>query len=603
MDSRSSALPLGQPDITGDSDEEADVYDWKSRVSGLQDESRAPRTASRQASIQQLRDDEGLHSNTPDTGETSSSSELEEDDQVPHPFYHYAAEKRDTYADAKLIYQRHRMDTLSEKDLGSPMLQGRSYTMPTTLDGDMSLNRTASITSRQSRPSHRGTGPTGVQSGYSKDSFPALQSHMGDFQTLRSDAALVADAAARSHNHHPGLPHEFKDPLLAHEGVHGAGAGVGLGSGPGGLASNEESIVNEVQSICDKIKTLLDLRQKYMKLSFQCPGQNPKDDEHWEVYPPPPNPVWNEQKARELAPEYIPPNSTSSSLYMADPRAHGDQGPIELQRWTTTASQAGSEKGPSSPTGMKKARKAGHAIGEDFDLNECYIPRKEGRSLAFEMDGGSVYQVYDEQGQPLAEVPTLRDYYVALDTILEIASDGPAKSFAYRRLQYLEGRYNLYTLLNEYEEVADTKKVPHRDFYNVRKVDTHVHHSACMNQKHLLRFIKSKMKKCPDEVVIDRDGKQLTLREVFESIHLTAYDLSIDTLDMHAHTDSFHRFDKFNLKYNPIGQSRLRDIFLKTDNFIKGRYLADITREVISDLESSKYQMVRTLVKRPWLTN
>ena len=37
-----------------------------------------------------------------------------------------------------------------------------------------------------------------------------------------------------------------------------------------------------------------------------------------------------------------------------------------------------------------------------------------------------------------------------------------------------------------------------RDFYNVRKVDTHVHHSSSMNQKHLLRFIKSKMKRSPD---------------------------------------------------------------------------------------------------------
>ncbi len=35
------------------------------------------------------------------------------------------------------------------------------------------------------------------------------------------------------------------------------------------------------------------------------------------------------------------------------------------------------------------------------------------------------------------------------------------------------------------------------DFYNVRKVDTHVHHSSSMNQKHLLRFIKSKMKRSP----------------------------------------------------------------------------------------------------------
>ena len=31
-----------------------------------------------------------------------------------------------------------------------------------------------------------------------------------------------------------------------------------------------------------------------------------------------------------------------------------------------------------------------------------------------------------------------------------------------------------------------------------------------------------------------RDGKNLTLAEVFASLSLTAYDLSIDTLDMHV---------------------------------------------------------------------
>jgi AMP deaminase len=46
------------------------------------------------------------------------------------------------------------------------------------------------------------------------------------------------------------------------------------------------------------------------------------------------------------------------------------------------------------------------------------------------------------------------------------------------------------------------------------------------------------MKKSPDEVVLFRDGKHLTLREVFESINLTAYDLSIDTLDMHVSTQA-----------------------------------------------------------------
>lgn len=38
----------------------------------------------------------------------------------------------------------------------------------------------------------------------------------------------------------------------------------------------------------------------------------------------------------------------------------------------------------------------------------------------------------------------------------------------------------------------------------------------------------------PQDVVIFRDGKYLTLQQVFESLNLTAYDLSIDTLDMHV---------------------------------------------------------------------
>ena len=44
---------------------------------------------------------------------------------------------------------------------------------------------------------------------------------------------------------------------------------------------------------------------------------------------------------------------------------------------------------------------------------------------------------------------------------------------------------------------------------------------------------------------------------------LIRYDLNVDTLDMHADKNTFHRFDRFNLKYNPFGQSRLREIFIK----------------------------------------
>jgi AMP deaminase len=94
----------------------------------------------------------------------------------------------------------------------------------------------------------------------------------------------------------------------------------------------------------------------------------------------------------------------------------------------------------------------------------------------------------------------------------------------------LLAKFNLHVIINHHRELEAQKSVPHRDFYNIRKVDTHVHHSACMNQKHLLRFIKHKLKHVPNEIVVFRDGKFLTLGEVFKSLHLTAYDLSIDTL-------------------------------------------------------------------------
>jgi len=39
-----------------------------------------------------------------------------------------------------------------------------------------------------------------------------------------------------------------------------------------------------------------------------------------------------------------------------------------------------------------------------------------------------------------------------------------------------------------------------------------------------------------------------------------------------------------------VGESQLREIFLKTSNHIDGRYFAQLMKEVFSDLEESKYQ-------------
>uniref|UniRef100_A0A2P2LH03 AMP deaminase n=3 Tax=Rhizophora mucronata TaxID=61149 RepID=A0A2P2LH03_RHIMU len=224
---------------------------------------------------------------------------------------------------------------------------------------------------------------------------------------------------------------------------------------------------------------------------------------------------------------------------------------------------------------------------------EPFAYTSEGKSdHFFEIQDGviHVYPSKDSKEElfPVADATT---FFTDLHHILKVIALGNMRTLCHHRLNLLEQKFNLHLMLNADREFLAQKSAPHRDFYNVRKVDTHVHHSACMNQKHLLRFIKSKLRKEPDEVVIFRDGTYLTLTEVFESLDLTGYDLNVDLLDVHADKSTFHRFDKFNLKYNPCGQSRLREIFLKQDNLIQGRFLAELTKQVFSDLAASKYQM------------
>jgi len=139
------------------------------------------------------------------------------------------------------------------------------------------------------------------------------------------------------------------------------------------------------------------------------------------------------------------------------------------------------------------------------------------------------------------------------------------------------------------------KAASHRDFYNVRKVDTHIHLAAAMNKKQLLRFMRKKMETCGEDLVLTDKGAPpgttLTLNEVCKRLQLRPAELSTDSLGCHADSSTYQRFDRFNDKYNPFGQSMLREIFMKTDNYMRGRYFAELFKEVITDLEEEKYQM------------
>ena len=147
-----------------------------------------------------------------------------------------------------------------------------------------------------------------------------------------------------------------------------------------------------------------------------------------------------------------------------------------------------------------------------------------------------MFKLYNDKGQKIDyEYPTLDEFVYDMQLLCALIADGPLKSFCYRRLSYLSSKFQLHVLLNELRELAAQKAVAHRDFYNVRKVDTHIHAASCMNQKHLLRFIKKALKTDTDmEVCKTKEGKPMTLKEVFQSMNLTAYDLTVDMLDVHA---------------------------------------------------------------------
>lgn len=226
------------------------------------------------------------------------------------------------------------------------------------------------------------------------------------------------------------------------------------------LAENpHEALTAELRALYESFQRCLDLRDKYMSLSRQRlednpanydghfspssspsyaatsyirPVKLPEGFERWRIYPPPPEPHWKERDPEATEPPVV----------------------------------EGADEGRSEEERVR------------FEFAKCEVPaREEGRKRTFRLDEGGVYQVYDEGASshplpllpltnrlptdspttPLYTVPTIKEYFQDLDVVLNVISDGPTKSFAFRRLRYLESKWNLYVLLNEYRELAEMK--------------------------------------------------------------------------------------------------------------------------------------------------
>ncbi|EED93318.1 probable amp deaminase, partial [Thalassiosira pseudonana CCMP1335] len=197
-----------------------------------------------------------------------------------------------------------------------------------------------------------------------------------------------------------------------------------------------------------------------------------------------------------------------------------------------------------------------------------------------------IYEASDfRRTNNLVTVPSLESFVTDYQRLVEIASSGAMRSFAFQRLQMLTAAFKMHITINGSAEDEAQSGLLGTDFYRTMKVDNHIHLAAAASAKQFVNFVRDKLENEGDTVVME-DGQ--TLKEVFEKAGLDSNHLTIDAFNVLADYSVYQRFDNFNNKYSPFRMAQMRKIFLKTDNHIDGRYFAELTKIVLARHEQRK---------------
>lgn len=206
------------------------------------------------------------------------------------------------------------------------------------------------------------------------------------------------------------------------------------------------------------------------------------------------------------------------------------------------------------------------------------------KKLTFAVGKNGIFELYHE-GKSICTVPTIDDFYVDHERLVEIVSDGAMRSFCFQRLQLLSSAFKMHVIANGAMESKEQSKLLGTDFYRTIKIDNHVHAAAAPSAKQFVNFVRTKLETERDIEVAP--GK--TLCQMFEEAGLDSEHLTIDAFNVLADHSVYQRFDNFNIKYSPFRMAHMRKIFLKTTNHMGGRYavMNDIPR-MTSSLVSYK---------------
>ncbi|CAI4056094.1 hypothetical protein SKDZ_02G3890 [Saccharomyces kudriavzevii ZP591] len=209
-------------------------------------------------------------------------------------------------------------------------------------------------------------------------------------------------------------------------------------------------------------------------------------------------------------------------------------------------------------------------------------------------------------------VPTFKDFKQNFEWCIRIIRDRNLSIFSEKRLQYLLNKFPVFQYLHSKEETRQNKKVPHKDFYNCRKIDLNLLLSGCFSQWQLTEFIWDKLRKEPHKVIYQTaKGKHITLSQLFkvDFVETNQFSNGLKIID-----DSFLEWYKviYLAKYHLINNEPetyidardkqfrhylIAKTFLEFDNYINGEYLAELLRKfLIKPQETSKYQLCQLSV-------
>ena len=227
------------------------------------------------------------------------------------------------------------------------------------------------------------------------------------------------------------------------------------------------------QSLSASFARCLDLRDKYLALSLQRLGDNPRDhDGTFQGFFPRSSADINGLKPNaDQATCEDPTTSAADELNDSPLEAWKIYPPPPPPHWHWTAAENGVTPDfaglDSQAGGSGSATSSTNRDGQVFRFEACDIPGEAKRRCDFGLNDEGVFEVWDldDSGlsarskgkQPITRTPSLKEYFTDLDFLLGVCSDGPAKSFAFRRLKYLASKWSLFCLLNEYQELADMK--------------------------------------------------------------------------------------------------------------------------------------------------